>query len=167
MTTSPDALFGVLDRLGIAFRTIEHAPVFTVEEAREHRGQIAGMHTKNLFLRDNKRSFFLVTLEEEMAVDLKRLRPLIGAKGGLSFASPDALFEHLGVRPGSVSPLAAINDASGAVTVVIDQALMAADLVNVHPLTNDRTTAISPTDLLVFLRSTGHEPLLVRTAAPG
>ena len=158
MPLSPEDLFARLDALGIAHRTTDHAPVFTVEESRGLRGLIAGAHTKNLFLRDNKKIFFLVTLEEERAVDLKRLRGLIGAKGGLSFASPEALFEHLGIQPGSVSPFAAVNDEAGAVRVFLDKDLLAAETVNCHPLINTKTTSITPSDLVAFLKATGHEP---------
>ena len=158
MSHTPDELFAHLAELGISTTTIDHAPVFTVEESRHLRGRIPGAHTKNLFLRDNKKSYFLVTLDEERHLDLKVLRTLIGAKGGLSFASAETLFELLGVRPGSVSPFAALNDSGGVVTVVIEDELLSAPMINCHPLTNEKTTAISPADLLAFLRSTGHEP---------
>ena len=158
MPLSPEDLLTRLDALGIIHRTTDHAPVFTVEESRGLRGLIAGAHTKNLFLRDNKKTFFLVTLEEERAVDLKRLRGLIGAKGGLSFASPEALFEHLGIRPGSVSPFAAVNDEAAIVRVFLEKDLLAAEIVNCHPLINTKTTSIAPADLVAFLKATGHEP---------
>lgn len=158
MPLSPDDLFGRLAALGIATATVDHAPVFTVEQSRELRGRIAGAHTKNLFLRDGKRNHFLVTVAEERPVDLKRLRHTIGAKGGLSFASPEALAQHLGVEPGSVSPFAAANDAAGAVRVFLDAALLAAPAINCHPLTNSKTTTIATADLLAFLRSVDHPP---------
>jgi Ala-tRNA(Pro) deacylase len=158
---TPDELLAYLDELRIETETTDHAPVFTVEESRSLRGLIPGAHTKNLFLRDNKKSYFLVTLDENRKVDLKALRHLIGAKGGLSFGSPEALYEHLGIRPGSVSPLAALNDKSGAVTVILEKGLTRAAVVNCHPLTNDRTTSIAAADLLTFLRATGHEPMLI------
>lgn len=158
MTHTPDTLFAFLAELGIATRTTDHAPVFTVEESRSLRGGIPGAHTKNLFLRDGKRNHFLVCAEEGAAVDLKRLRARVGARGGLSFASAEALREHLGVTPGAVSLLAAINDRSGTVKVFVDEDLLAADQVNCHPLTNARTTSIAVADLVLFLRATGHEP---------
>lgn len=158
--TTEDVLAFLAD-LGIEAATVSHEPVFTVEESQRLRGQIPGAHTKNLFLRNNKRSYFLVTLGEEVAVDLKRLRTVIGARGGLSFASPEALLEHLGVQPGSVSPLAAINDTAKAVAVVLDAGLLEAEVVNCHPLMNDRTTSLAPNDLLAFLRATGHEPMII------
>jgi Ala-tRNA(Pro) deacylase len=52
MPATPADLFAFLDRLGIAHCTVTHPPLFTVEEARALRGQIAGGHTKNLFLSD-------------------------------------------------------------------------------------------------------------------
>ena len=158
---NPEDLFIYLSELGVATQTTDHAPVFTVDESRHLRGEIAGAHTKNLFLRDNKKAFFLVCLDEAMKVDLKALRPLIGARGGLSFASPEALEEHLGVKPGSVSPFAAFNDKAGAVAVAVGADLLAAAVVNCHPLTNTKTTSIAPDDLLRFLRATGHEPVIV------
>ncbi len=161
MPLSPENLLARLDALGIASRTTDHAPVFTVEESRGLRGLIAGAHTKNLFLRDNKKMFFLVTVDEERAVDLKRLRGLIGAKGGLSFGSPEALYEHLGVRPGSVSLFAAVNDTAGAVRVFLDKSLLAAETVNCHPLINTKTTSVAPADLVAFLKATGHDPVVL------
>lgn len=161
MQTTPEQLLARLAELGIGFEDFHHAPVFTVEESRHLRGEIPGAHTKNLFLRDNKKTYFLVSLEEETAVDLKGLRHRIGARGGLSFGSPEALMERLGVRPGAVSPLCAINDPEGAVTVVLDAALTRAERIACHPLDNSRTLSLTSRDLLAFLRSTGHEPMIV------
>ena len=61
MPATPDDLFAMLDRLGIAHRTVTHAPLFTVEQSRALRGQIPGGHTKNLFLRDKKGALYLVS----------------------------------------------------------------------------------------------------------
>lgn len=158
MAHSPDELLSALIELGLGTKTVDHDAVFTVEQSRNLRGTVSGTHTKNLFLRDNKKTFFLVTVDENRKVDLKQLRSMIGAKGGLSFASPDALLEHLGVLPGSVSPFAAFNDVAKAVKVFLDEELLQASLVNCHPLVNTKTTSIAPGDLVAFLRWTGHEP---------
>ena len=64
---------------------------------------------------------------------------------------------YLGVVPGAVTPFGLINDRGHEVRVVIDAGLLAHDPVNVHPLTNDRTTAISPRDLLRFIEACGHQ----------
>ena len=158
---SPQALFARLDALGLAHRTVEHAPVFTVEEARQHRGVLPGHHIKNLFLRNKKEEMWLVVALEDRAIDLKRLGEKLGA-GRLSFGSPERLAKYLGVEPGSVTPFAVINDTGHKVTLVLDEGLkggLEADgPVNAHPLTNTMTTAISLADLGRFFEATGHVP---------
>ena len=36
----------------------EHDPLFTVEDSKKLRGKINGAHSKNLFLKNKKNSFF-------------------------------------------------------------------------------------------------------------
>jgi Ala-tRNA(Pro) deacylase len=153
--TTPEQLLARLAELGIACRTVSHPPVFTVEEAKALRGELPGGHVKNLFLRDKKGAMWLVVAEEDRRIDLKALAARIGA-GKVSFASAERLMAHLGVVPGAVTPFGLINDRRHDVRVVIDAGLLAHDPVNVHPLTNDRTTAIAPRDLLRFIEACGH-----------
>lgn len=154
-------LYARLDALAIAYSHHEHAPVFTVAESRALRGQLAGAHIKNLFLRDKKRRMFLVTVLEDKPVDLKALKGVLGAQGNLSFGDAERLWTHLGVRPGSVTPLAALNDVDGAVTVALDRDLLAADTVYCHPLRNDMNTGLAPGDLVRFLEAEGHLPQII------
>ena len=53
-------LFAFLDELGIATSTVEHPPLFTVEQSQQLRGAIPGGHVKNLFLKDKKGDLYLV-----------------------------------------------------------------------------------------------------------
>jgi len=157
---TPDALLARFDALGIAHRTYTHPPVFTVEEAKALRGTLPGGHCKSLFLKDKKGSLWLVVALEECRVDLKALADRLGAPR-FSFGSPELLGEVLGVRPGSVTPYAAINDSDGLVSVVLQRAMLAHDPLNYHPLENTRTTAIAPDDLVRFLETCGHAPRIV------
>jgi len=168
MPLSPDELFAYLDGLGIAHPTVSHPAVFTVEEARTLRGEVAGAHTKNLFLRDKKGTLFLVVALEDAAIELKSLHRRLGASGRFSFGSAELMRETLGIEPGSVTPFAAINDEAGCVTVVLDAAMMAHEALNFHPLVNTGTTTISRAGLIKFLQSTGHLPRIeaVAEAAP-
>ena len=75
----------------------------------------------------------------------------------LSFGSSERLLNFLGVMPGSVSPFALINDSNKAVKVVLDKDMMEGSLLNFHPLTNEKTTSIKPSDLLKYITSCGHE----------
>lgn len=165
MPVTPEQLFEALDALGVAHPTVKHPPLFTVEQSRALRGQIPGGHTKNLFLRDKKNALYLVVAEEEADIELKGLHRLLGASGRFSFGSADLLREVLGVAPGAVTPFGAINDKENRVTVVLDDALMAHDIINSHPLVNTMTTSIKRDDLLTFLRSTDHIPRIERVSS--
>lgn len=149
-------LFSFLDRLGIITETVSHPPVFTVEEARALRGEIAGGHCKCLFLKDKKGGLWLVVADEARRVDLKALAKHLGAPN-FSFAKPERLRETLGVEPGSVTPFALINDRDNRVRVVLDQAMLAHDQLNYHPLSNDATTTIASADLAAFIAACGHQ----------
>jgi Ala-tRNA(Pro) deacylase len=161
MPKSPEELFAFLDGLGITVTTRRHEPLFTVADSRQLRGEIPGAHTKNLFVKDKKDSYFLLTVEEEASVDLKSVHQLIGAAGRVSFGKPEALMKLLGVAPGAVTVFGAINDPDGQVKVVIDAALAAEPLINAHPLINTATTTIASVDLMRFIRATGHEPAVL------
>src|SRR5216684_4361919 len=100
MTASPDELFAYLDRLGIAHKTVQHPPLFTVEQSQALRGTIPGGHTKNLFVKDKKGALYLVTALEDATIELKSLHRLLGASGRFSFGPADLLRETLGVEPG-------------------------------------------------------------------
>jgi Ala-tRNA(Pro) deacylase len=158
-------LFTFLAGLGIEVTTKRHPPLFTVADSQVLRGEIAGGHTKNLFLKDKKDRFFLVTVGEEAVVDLKQIHHLIGASGRVSFGKPEMLMELLGVVPGAVTVFGLINDTGRHVTVVLDAALMDNEIVNAHPLTNEATTSIAAADLLGFIRATGHEPAVLKVSA--
>ena len=162
---TPDELFARLDVLGIAHRTYNHPPVFTVEEAKTLRGTLPGGHCKSLFLKDRKGGLWLVVALEECRVDLKALADGLGAPR-FSFGSAELLREALGVRPGSVTPFAAINDHAGRVAVMLERAMLAREPLNYHPLENDRTTAVAAAGLVRFLEACGHAPRIVEIAAP-
>ncbi len=159
-----DKLFALLDELGIETTTTEHEPVFTVEESEHVTAMIPGGHTKNLFVKDKKGSFFLIVAENKARIPLNRVHGLIGAQGRVSFANADYLMEHLGVTPGSVNAFAPMNDKDKKVTVIIDAPLLEHDTINCHPLINDKTTTISRDDLLRFLKHVDHEPLIIQVS---
>ena len=165
MPKTPEELFAFLQKLGIEVRTVSHPPLFTVADSQALRGEIPGGHTKNLFLKDKKVNFFLITVGEEAEVDLKQIHHVIGAASRVSFGKPEALLEHLGVIPGAVTAFGLINDEKGAVKFVLDAALMKHETINAHPLTNEATTSIAAGDVLRFARATGHEPVILKVSA--
>jgi Ala-tRNA(Pro) deacylase len=165
MPATPEDLFALLDRLAIPNSTVEHPPLFRVEDSTAFRGDIAGGHAKNLLVKDKKSRLFLLVLDENAAIDLKRVHERIGAQGRVSFVAADVLEEVWGVKPGSVTPFGAINEGAGRVTVVLDAAMMKNERLNFHPLVNTRTTGLASADLVKFLRAAGRDPLIVALAA--
>ena len=168
MARTREELMAYLDHLRIETKTVDHPPLYTVEQSRALRGEIAGAHTKNLFVKDKKGRYFLLTVGEEADVDLKSVHQAISASGRVSFGKPEAMMDLLGVQPGAVTALGVFNDVGGLVTLVLDAALMQNEIVNCHPLTNEATTTIASRDLVRFAEATGHTPLILNlaTASP-
>jgi Ala-tRNA(Pro) deacylase len=163
ISSAEQALLDTLHRLEVTSQSLEHAAVFTVAESADIHHALPGFHTKNLFLKDEGGAFWLVTAPADAVIDVKALRHKIGSKR-LSFGKPEAMVELLGVEPGSVTPLAVINDTGGKVTLVLDAALTGETMVNVHPLRNTATIGMKGTDLVRVASALGHTPKIVQTA---
>jgi Ala-tRNA(Pro) deacylase len=160
MNAAEAQLLADLDALGIAYDVVEHEAVFTVEQSHAVDRDIPGAHTKNLFLKDAAGVWWLVTVPALARVDLKALPAAIGSKR-LSFGKGDDMERLIGVSPGSVTALAAINDGHGAVNFVLDASLATAGRVNCHPLRNTATLGLSGPDLVRAQSHWGRQPLIV------
>ncbi len=165
MPASRQDLFALLDSLSIKTTTTEHVPVFTVEEAKKVHDLMDGGHCKNLFCKDEKGILWLIVALEDARIDLKAAKDRIGSKR-LTFGKPELLLEILGVEPGSVTPFGLINDKAAKTNVILDEAMMRHDQLNFHPLKNDSTTTISSSDLVSFIKATGHNPRIVAVSDP-
>ena len=160
MPASRAELFQRFKDLGIETRTLDHAPVFTVEEAKHFHDDMPGGHCKNLFCKDEKGVLWLIVALEDAVINLKAAPAKIGSKR-LTFGKPELLMEVLGLEPGSVTPFGLINDKTVRTNVILDEAMMQLPLLNFHPLKNDATTSISSDALLTFIKSCGHTPRVV------
>ena len=159
---SETQLYADLAMLGIRFSVHEHAAVFTVDESAHLHAEIFGTHTKNLFLKDASGQFWLLTVPHDLRVDLKALPGVMGSKR-LSFGKADDMERLLGVSPGAVTPLAAINDSAGLVRIVLDTNVSEAVTVNAHPLRNTATIGLSGADLVTALAHWGHRASVITT----
>ena len=170
MTAQPafdrDRLLAWMAEHGIDHVTHDHPAVFRVEEGLELKAAMPGAHTKNLFLKDKKGRLWLISARQDTVIDLKRAPSLIGSDR-LSFGNEALMWETLGVRPGSVTALALINDLDRRVTFVLDRRLWDADMVNFHPLVNTATTAMNQEAFRKALSLMRREPLVVDFSAPG
>ena len=165
MPTSRAGLFQRFADLAIETKTLDHAPVFTVEEAKHVHDDMPGGHCKNLFCKDEKGLLWLIVALEDSVINLKTAPGKIGSRR-LSFGKPDLLMEILGVEPGSVTPFGLINDEAVRVNVILDEAMMRHEILNFHPLRNDATTSIKSSDLVKFIVSCGHAPRIVAVSDP-
>lgn len=159
MPATPAQLFAFFDQLDIAYHTVEHPPLFTVEDGREHWHKIPGMHCKNLFLKDKKDKIWLVVMPGDKRADLKQLGKQLGC-GTLSFGKPELLLEVMNLTPGSVTIFGLINDTQKRVTPVLDSDVVGSAMVNFHPLHNAASTAIRSADLMKFIKALGYEPVI-------
>jgi Ala-tRNA(Pro) deacylase len=166
MTHDRKSLLAKLDTLGIEHSTIDHPPVYTVEEAAEHTAHLPGAHCKNLFLKDKKGGLWLLVCLDRRRIDMNQLSKTLACPR-LSFGKAELLEEVLGVTAGSVTPFALINDTELKVQPLLDQAMLGYELLNYHPLTNAATTTIRASDLAAFLAATGHEPIAIDLDAEG
>lgn len=153
-------LLDYLESEHIPFQLHHHPPVFTVAEASSISHSIPGAHCRNLFLRDKKGSMILLTLRDTTAIDLKKLSGSLGM-GRLSFGSPERLWTYLGVVPGSVTPLAILNDTERQVRPLFESAMMAESIINFHPLDNSMTVGMSPSSLMTILEKNAMTPHII------
>jgi Ala-tRNA(Pro) deacylase len=154
-------IYNLLSELNIDFEEYEHDAVYTVEEAAALKVDMRGVHTKNLFLRDNKgKRHFLVVAPADKTLALKELSKSIGARR-LGFASPERLKKYLGIEPGAVSPLAIINDSENMVELYFDNTLRDEAEIQCHPLDNTKTMIISMAGIQKLAASTGRETMFL------
>ena len=149
MLTKTD-LFELLSVKNKDFQIHDHDPLFTVEDSENLRGEIKGAHTKNLFLKNKKNNFFLFSCDENAKVDLKLFSKSIDAKN-LSFANAEYLEQFLGIKPGSVSPFALLNDKDNVVEFYLDEKLFNSEIINFHPLINTTTISIKTLEFINFI----------------
>ena len=86
-------------------------------------------------------------------IDLKEIKNALQCQGNLSFGSPEYLYEKLGVKPGSVSPYALVNNNDKDVSFYLDISILEFELCNFHPLDNTKTIQVKTDDCLEFLKS--------------
>ena len=153
-------LYDLLKELNIPYTEVEHEAIYTVEEGKKIDRHIEGTSCKNLFLKDHKNNFFIVTLERDQEVKLNDLRKFLHVSN-LHFAEENHLHDLLGVIKGSVTPLGIINDKDNKVTVVISNELVNKKIL-CHPLTNTKTINIEYNDLIRLIEYLNHNYLIYK-----
>jgi len=150
-----DTVIEFLESNNISYKLFRHDPVFTIEQAKETRKTIDGLHCKNLFIRNQKgNKHFLVIFPADMEVDLKMLALQVGINK-ISFASANRLQKYLGVKPGSVSVFGLLNDKDKLVELFLHEDVLQADIVTFHPNDNSSTISLSKKQFQNVLKEFG------------
>lgn len=153
-----DEICTLLDREGISYRRIDHAPVYTMEDMEAAGICENGNVCKNLFLRNGSgKRHFLVCVHKDKTVDLKKLGAILGSR--MSFASAERLEKYLSLSPGAVTPLGILNDQNAEVEVVFDRDLIQETNLGVHPCENTATIFLAFSDLQKLIEKHGRNTI--------
>ena len=144
------SLLKKLDNSSYSYKLFKHGALYTVEDSKNKRGEINGLHSKNLFLKNKKNKFFLFSCHESRKVDIKVLAKSLSI-GNISFAKEDHLLKYLGVMPGSVTPFGLLNDKNREIKFYLDKDFILEKNINFHPLINTATINIKSQGFINFL----------------
>ena len=149
--------YDYLDKLGILYDRVDHAPALTMEDCVAIDEALGAPMCKNLFLCNRQQTdFYLLLMPGDKPFRTKELSAQIGT-ARLSFANEEKMLEYLDIYPGSVSPLGLMNDKNNMVNLLIDSDVLKMEKISVHPCVNTATVVIDVKDLIeVILPEIGH-----------
>ncbi len=139
----------------------EHEAIFTVEQGKHLHPLIQGAHSKNLFLKDKKNFYCLVSILEHKRMNINLFAKTLGL-GRLSFANAEELMAKLHLIPGAVTPFGLVNDQMHEVKFFLDEDFLTFDIVNFHPLQNDATIGMAIDPFLRFFELIAHKPEIIK-----
>lgn len=140
--------YDLLDRLGVAYERIDHAPAMTMEVCQEIDQTLQAVICKNLFLCNRQETaFYLLMIPDTKVFHTKDLSAQIGA-ARLSFAKPEYMEQFLDITPGSVSVLGLMNDTGHRVQLLIDEDVLNSEFVGCHPCINTSSLRLRTKDLI-------------------
>lgn len=156
------AVYDLLASLQIPFDRVDTDAAFTMEDCAAISQVLGVSICKNLLLTPrNKSAFYLLALPADMPFVTRDFSRVVGSSR-LSFASGEDMEALLGVKPGSASVLALMNDPDCRVTLAMERSVYESAYFGCHPCRNTSSLRIRTSDLLeIFLPHVRHEPLLV------
>lgn len=166
MDEQTERVLHTLDALNIAYDYIEHDAAAHMDECRAIEEKLGAMVPRNLFLTTRRQGgFYLYVLRPDAPFKSGDVSRQAGTSR-LCFADEDALYDHLRVRPGAVTPLGLIFDADDSVTLLMDRALCDEARLIFHPCVNTASVAMSTRDFLeVFLPAVHKTPVFIEVDA--
>ena len=150
--------YDLLDRLGVEYDRVDHAPAMTMEDCKEVDEILEAMVCKNLFLCNRQETaFYLLMIPDTKLFHTKDLSAQIGS-ARLSFAKPEYMEKFLDITPGSVSVLGLMNDTEHQVKLLIDEEVLDSEYFGCHPCINTSSLRMRTADLIEkVLPAMGHD----------
>lgn len=141
-------VYNVLDRLGIAYRRVDHREMATIEDCEEVDRALGTAICKNLFLCNRQKTqYYLLVMPGDKSLRTKELSRQIPSSR-LSFASGGDMEEYLNVTPGSATIMGLIFDPENKVQLLVDEELLKEEYYVCHPCVNTSSIALRTEDVL-------------------
>lgn len=153
-----ESVYRYLDENKIEYKRIDTKKLDNMQACKDVENELGALVFKNLFLQTrNKDNTFLLLISPDKKFKTAIISKEIGVSR-LSFGDDSDLYEYLGVRPGSITPVGLYFDKQNKVQVLIDEDLLKEEYLGMHPLENDSIFKISKEDMLkYFIKNTGHD----------
>ena len=155
-------VYDMLDELGVSYQRVDHEAAFTMEACEEIDKVLQAMTCKNLFLCNRqKTNYYLLMIPGHKVFKTKELSKQIGS-ARLSFGSPEAMEEMLGVTPGSATIMGLMNDPEHKVQLLVDEDVLKEEEFGCHPCVNTSSLRLKTADVFgKVLEHFGHEMVKV------
>lgn len=150
-------LAGKLNQLDIKYKVVDHPAAETTEQADNYIAGLEGVRTKTMFLKDKKKHFYLVIMDDKKRMDFKNFQGLTGTKR-ISMAHDHDIEEQLGLEAGIVSPFGIINNTAHNIKLYFDKEMLdSEEILTFHPNVNTHTIFLTASDLMKFIDACGFE----------
>ena len=150
-------LLDELQKLDIKYEMVDQPAAKTTAEADAYIAGKIGVRTKSMFLKDKKKNFYLVIMDDAKRMDFKEFQELTGTKR-ISMAHDSDIEDQLGLEAGIVSPFGIMNNAAHNLQIYFDQDMLDENIpLTFHPNINTHTIFLSAADLMKFIKAQGFD----------
>lgn len=150
-------LLDELQKLDIKYEMVDHPAAKTTAEADAYIAGKIGVRTKSMFLKDKKKNFYLVIMDDAKRMDFKEFQELTSTKR-ISMAHDSDIEDQLGLEAGIVSPFGIMNNTAHNIQIYFDQDMLDENIpLTFHPNINTHTIFLSAADLMKFIKAQGFD----------
>ena len=136
-----------LEENGVPYTRVSHDEAATIEMCKDVEKVLGAPICKNLLLCNRQQTdYYLLLMPGDLPFKTKLLSSQIGS-ARLSFADGEQMWELLGVKPGSLTVLALLNDPDKRVRLLVETHLLDAEWFACHPCVNTATVKFRTADL--------------------